>query len=195
MCVGVKVGKRKKVFSPLLNTFVLIAVFLLILAPMYVYSGKFSGDVEEVTTETGLNETGDKGLEEISTETGEMNQTAEESEVVEEETEEQEETTEAEEKPAAEGTGEQPTEEAEEETPLAEIPTIKVKEGELVKISLVSKDPDGDILNYAFSEPLNELGEWQTQIGDAGSYTAKITASDGKAETAKEILIIVEPAE
>jgi hypothetical protein len=42
-----------------------------------------------------------------------------------------------------------------------------------------------------FSAPLSESGKWQTKIGDAGNYTAKVTASDGVNEVTKEIKIVV----
>ncbi len=68
---------------------------------------------------------------------------------------------------------------------------ITVNEGELIKLDLDATDPDGDRLSYKFSTPLNERGEWQTKIGDAGNYPATITVSDGSLETAKKILIVV----
>jgi hypothetical protein len=68
---------------------------------------------------------------------------------------------------------------------------ITVNEGELVKLDLQASDPDGDPLTYTFSKPLNAQGEWQTKIGDAGEYPITITASDGKLETSKVVLLII----
>jgi hypothetical protein len=68
---------------------------------------------------------------------------------------------------------------------------ITLNEGELVKLDLQASDPDGDPLTYRFSSPLNNKGEWQTKIGDAGEYPVKITVSDGKLETSKTIMLIV----
>ena len=68
---------------------------------------------------------------------------------------------------------------------------ITVDEGELIKLDLDATDPDGDLLDYQFSAPLNAKGEWQTKIGDAGEYPVDVTVSDGKLETTKKILVIV----
>ena len=72
-------------------------------------------------------------------------------------------------------------------------PTVKleVNEGELVKLKLAAVDPDRDPLTYKFSKPLNEKGEWQTKIGDAGDYNVNIIVDDGKISTEQDILIVV----
>ena len=68
---------------------------------------------------------------------------------------------------------------------------ISVNEGELVNLNLKAEDPDGDEIKYTYSEPLDENGKWQTKIGDAGTYTATVTASDGVLSTIENIMIIV----
>lgn len=68
---------------------------------------------------------------------------------------------------------------------------IEVTEEELVVLNLQAIDPDGDSLDYAFNEPLNAQGRWQTQIGDEGRYLTTITVSDGKLSTSEDVLIIV----
>jgi hypothetical protein len=68
---------------------------------------------------------------------------------------------------------------------------IIVTEGELVKLNVKGKDLDGDIVTYTYSEPLNENGEWQTEIGDMGNYLVTVTASDGKSTNAKSLPINV----
>lgn len=73
----------------------------------------------------------------------------------------------------------------------SDIPIIEVDESELVKLKLKAADEDGDNLTYEFSDPLDEDGEWQTEYGDAGEYMTKVTVSDGKAETEKQVKIIV----
>lgn len=70
--------------------------------------------------------------------------------------------------------------------------TIEVKEGDLVKLNLVTYDEDGDELTYTFSEPLDENGEWQTDIGDYGEYDILITVSDGKSETTETLRLVVQ---
>jgi len=71
---------------------------------------------------------------------------------------------------------------------------IVVTEGELVQVSPEASDPEGETIEFTFSEPLNANGEWQTEAGDAGLYTATITASDGVNEVTQEIVILVKSA-
>ena len=68
---------------------------------------------------------------------------------------------------------------------------IIVTEGELVKLSPEAADPEGGTIEYIFSAPLNEKGEWQTKVGDAGYYTTTIIASDGVNEVSQEVSILV----
>jgi len=68
---------------------------------------------------------------------------------------------------------------------------ITVVEGELVKLNPKATDPEGDDLIFIFSAPLNEKGEWQTEIGDAGTYTTKVRVSDGINEVSKDVTILV----
>jgi hypothetical protein len=65
------------------------------------------------------------------------------------------------------------------------------REGDLIFFDPVGLDPDGDIIIYTFSRPLNEKGEWQTTIGDVGTYQVTITASDGKSEVEKRVILLV----
>ena len=68
---------------------------------------------------------------------------------------------------------------------------ITVNEGELVKVRLNAKDPDGDALTYTYEKPLDSNGEWQTQMGDDGKYYTTVTVSDGKNDVDVDILIEV----
>ena len=72
--------------------------------------------------------------------------------------------------------------------------TVHVTEGDLVKLDLQAVDPDGDPLQYTFTDPLNAQGRWQTQIGDEGRYLVTVTASDGKLATSEDVLIVVDRA-
>jgi hypothetical protein len=84
------------------------------------------------------------------------------------------------------------TEEVVEKDNVKELPTVKVTEGELIEFpNLQAVDPDGDKISYTFTKPLNKEGEWETQEGDAGEYSAIITASDGANEINQEVRIIV----
>ncbi len=69
--------------------------------------------------------------------------------------------------------------------------TFLVQETDLVKISAKVIDPDNDSVTVTYSEPLDERGEWQTEYGDAGTYTTTITASDGVLEKREDVSIIV----
>lgn len=71
---------------------------------------------------------------------------------------------------------------------------ITVREGEFVKIDAKAIDPDKedrDKLVYTFSLPLNINGEWQTKVGDVGTYNIKVAASDGKAKDEEAFTLFV----
>ena len=85
---------------------------------------------------------------------------------------------------------EEPVEEVEPE--VVELTKITVKEGELVLLKPESEDPDTDTILYAFSEPLDKDGKWQTNKGDAGNYEITVTASDGELTDTQKILLVVE---
>lgn len=70
---------------------------------------------------------------------------------------------------------------------------ITVNETDFVDIIPDASDPDKDKLTYTFSYPLNKSGQWQTQIGDAGTYPITVTVSDGNIETKMDFILIVEP--
>ncbi|MFT4312185.1 MAG: Ig-like domain-containing protein [Candidatus Woesearchaeota archaeon] len=85
-----------------------------------------------------------------------------------------------------------PTEPALNQTPQEYIPTFD--EGELIEIAKENIiDPDGDELTITFTEPFNQTGQWQTQVGDAGTYTVTITASDGVLSTTRTVTFRVNP--
>lgn len=68
---------------------------------------------------------------------------------------------------------------------------IEVDENEMVKLTVKLHDPDKDSVEYSFSPPLNELGQWKTSYGDAGEYVVTLTATDGKLTTEKKLRIVV----
>ena len=72
---------------------------------------------------------------------------------------------------------------------------IIVEETELVSLVPKAEDPDADALDFTFTSPLDENGEWKTNYGDNGEYTITVTASDGTLTTSKEILVIVKKKE
>lgn len=73
-----------------------------------------------------------------------------------------------------------------------DMPVIKVKEDEFVKVNINVTDPDKDPVTYTFSKPLSKNGEWKTNYGDAGEYIVTITATDKKLTTTKKVKLVVE---
>ena len=71
------------------------------------------------------------------------------------------------------------------------VPTFTTMEGDLLKVAVKAYDADGDILTYEYTNPLDSRGEWQTTVGDAGTYEATITVSDGKSTSKQKVLLFV----
>jgi len=69
--------------------------------------------------------------------------------------------------------------------------TITVEEGETAAVNINAVDPEGDRLTYKYSEPFNNKGEWQTKLGDAGTYDASVTVSDGESTTKVDFKVVV----
>lgn len=69
--------------------------------------------------------------------------------------------------------------------------TFEINETEKLSLGIKTDDPDADILIYTYTSPLDDNGEWQTNYGDAGNYTAIISVSDGENEASEDILIMV----
>ncbi len=72
---------------------------------------------------------------------------------------------------------------------------VLVQETGMVSLVPNAEDPDKDAINFIFTSPLDEKGEWKTNYGDAGEYTVTITASDGQLTSSKDVLIIVQKKE
>ncbi|MBI2573589.1 hypothetical protein HYV86_07015 [Candidatus Woesearchaeota archaeon] len=69
--------------------------------------------------------------------------------------------------------------------------TFYANETDFVKIVPQAVDKDSDDINFTFTLPLDQNGEWQTTYGDAGKYQINITASDGKDQSLEEILLVI----
>ena len=67
-------------------------------------------------------------------------------------------------------------------TALAAIKTFHVEETEFVKVSAEAIDPDNDAIHYYYTPPLDDLGEWQTDYGDAGEYQVDAAVHPGSEE-------------
>lgn len=79
----------------------------------------------------------------------------------------------------------------EESVKKEEMQVIEVDENEMVKLNVKVNDPDQDSVEYTFTSPLNKLGQWKTNYGDAGEYVVTFTATDGKLSTEKRLKIVV----
>ncbi len=69
--------------------------------------------------------------------------------------------------------------------------TVTINETQKIKINPHAVDPDGDTVAFGYSKPLDENGEWQTKVGDAGEYIVTVTAKDAETAVPKKILIVV----
>jgi len=76
--------------------------------------------------------------------------------------------------------------------PVLKEPIVTFVEGDFVDITPNVSDPDtNNKLIYAFSEPLNSSGQWQTENGDAGTYPVTVIVSDGITDTKLEFTLVV----
>jgi PKD repeat protein len=50
-------------------------------------------------------------------------------------------------------------------------------------------DPDGDVVTFTFSEPLDETGTWKSSKGDDGVYHVDVVASDGTVAVTEKVVI------
>lgn len=75
---------------------------------------------------------------------------------------------------------------------LAEIDSVTVLEGEMVAVVAEVTDEDEDDVSVTYSAPLSEDGEWQTDVGDAGTYLVTVTATDGVSEDTETFTLVVE---
>ncbi len=57
---------------------------------------------------------------------------------------------------------------------------INAKEGDVVSVQPNVTDPDGDNVSIQYSEPFNDDGVWNTEIGDAGKYNSSVVVTDGE---------------
>ncbi len=74
------------------------------------------------------------------------------------------------------------------------ISTMTVTEGDLVQVDAVATHPRDDEIEFSYSVPLDASGEWQTEQGDAGTYSATVTATVGEMIAEETFTIVVEPA-
>ncbi len=81
---------------------------------------------------------------------------------------------------------------------LSPIAEITAKESEIITIAASAKDADGDALTYSISDPrFTQDGSgftWKTGYESAGSYTVKVSVSDGEDSSSQEVQITVSNA-
>ncbi|MBW2996470.1 hypothetical protein KY332_04175 [Candidatus Woesearchaeota archaeon] len=68
---------------------------------------------------------------------------------------------------------------------------IIINEGEVIVLSPVVTDLNGDDVEVTITEPVGDNGIWETQYTDHGEYVVTVTADDGEAQTIQEVMIIV----
>ena len=69
---------------------------------------------------------------------------------------------------------------------------ISAIENDIIALSRDAvSDPDGDKVTLTFSAPFDKDGVWKTKIGDAGSYTVDVVASDSGTTTKRTVVIKV----
>jgi len=67
-----------------------------------------------------------------------------------------------------------------EDLPATEEQVLVFYEGDLIDLNPYVMDPDGDEVTLGFTDPFDEEGTWQTEVGDAGFYSVIVTATDNK---------------
>jgi hypothetical protein len=68
---------------------------------------------------------------------------------------------------------------------------ITVMESEVVTLNPEVNDPDGEKVTVTYTGPFDAKGTWQTKVGDAGTITASVIATDGRSTTKKDFTVIV----
>ncbi|MDP3990419.1 MAG: PKD domain-containing protein [archaeon] len=74
---------------------------------------------------------------------------------------------------------------------LEKFPSLALNETEKVILAPEAFDPDGDIVTFSYSKPVNSKGEWLTTHQDDGEYNLTVTASDGKLTDTKDFKVLV----
>lgn len=68
---------------------------------------------------------------------------------------------------------------------------VVINETDKIRIKPQAADPDGDIVKFYFTEPLDSKGMWQPDFDSEGEYNAIVGATDGKTSVEKTIKLIV----
>ncbi|MBR9692048.1 hypothetical protein GOV06_04640 [Candidatus Woesearchaeota archaeon] len=68
---------------------------------------------------------------------------------------------------------------------------IEIDEGDIIVLSPVVTDLNGDDVEVTISEPVGDNGLWETGYTDHGEYIIVVSASDGTVTTTKEVTVTV----
>ncbi|MDD9953709.1 MAG: hypothetical protein OXR66_05220 [Candidatus Woesearchaeota archaeon] len=69
--------------------------------------------------------------------------------------------------------------------------TVEGTEGDLIVLYPQAEDPDDDDVTYTFATPFDDKGQWQTQLGDEGTYYTTVTADDSRGGFATETVEVL----
>ncbi len=72
---------------------------------------------------------------------------------------------------------------------------LEFEETDYINLRPKAVDQDNDSLSYYFDRPLTTEGTWQTTYGDEGVYNTKVSVTDGRLVTQKNITLIVNKKE
>ena len=75
--------------------------------------------------------------------------------------------------------------------PVIESSTITATEGDLIDLTSEFTDKNDDELTITYSGLFDENNQWQTEVGDAGSYSITVTVDDGNCEVTQSLTIII----
>jgi len=78
------------------------------------------------------------------------------------------------------------------QAPLILEDKVVTKETQLLDLKGIISDPDDDALEYIFTEPFDNNGQWQTDYDDAGTFVTTIIVSDAEFEVKKRVEVIVQ---
>lgn len=68
---------------------------------------------------------------------------------------------------------------------------VTINETDKIRLKPTAADPDGDVVKFYFTEPLNRKGEWQPDFDGQGEYDVTVGATDGEFSVEKAVKIIV----
>jgi len=69
--------------------------------------------------------------------------------------------------------------------------TVTAVEGDVIKLEPEASDPDGDVITFRFEAPFNSQGTWKTIVGNEGTITTTVIATDGEDEVSQDVVVIV----